>query len=452
MSQSSKLHVNSAGFAQLFALFVALAFIYLFAKVMFTPPVTPGPESESTVVTAGGQCCDSGDGDACRPFEESDKTFTFQMNGKKYGLLKSGVKLMEGTQHLADSTERTPSGDPIIINTSEGFHEPDHDCGSVSGRDQVFGPRSMGGNLQRCVAIDNDVLVYVCKENCVAAPNDQLCGVYLTCYGSPETVYDVYYSLPDYHANGIPDVIKNCDAGAGGEEVASSKTILVEPSPSADDSLQLKTFTIVKTIIQAGSQAWISPWCKPAIYLYPEEKTDVRVQVAPKGQMNLTIPPYPKEGWLVTAYPNGNIESDGASYPYLYYEARMPDENIYVPKEGFVVEKQKLAALLSDILPKTGLNASESRDFSEYWLNVLPDAPYFFVGIIPQANLDEMAPLTIAPVPAKVIRVSLYFQALENQQFTVPPTITTPARDGFTVVEWGGIFKRDTKYPFSCYM
>ena len=91
------------------------------------------------------------------------------------------------------------------------------------------------------------------------------------------------------------------------------------------------------------------------------------------------------------------------------------------------------------------------EQFVSYWEGVLPNAPYYFIGIVDPSNLDEISPLTIIPKPATSIRVTLYFEPLQKPRAVNTPKLTTKIRDGFTVVEWGGIFKKSDKYPFSCF-
>ena len=122
------------------------------------------------------------------------------------------------------------------------------------------------------------------------------------------------------------------------------------------------------------------------------------------------------------------------------------------PKQGYVIEYEKRSVFLTDLPPKLGLNEKETRQFVEYWVPILPKANYYFVGVIPQAHLNEIAPVIISPKPKNLIRVNLYFQALDKPEKVEPPLILPVNREGYTAVEWGGIFKRDKDHPFSCFM
>jgi hypothetical protein len=220
----------------------------------------------------------------------------------------------------------------------------------------------------------------------------------------------------------------------------------IPPNVVGDKSLQLKKIQFITT----SNVSWWTPVCKPAIYLYPENTQQVNVKVNTKGRLTLTIPNYPENGWTVLANKNGLIESNNNFYPYLYYESEIPDQLVKKPERGYVVNKAELPALFNDLLPKLGLNQKESSEFKEYWEKVLPNSPYYFVGVMDKENIDAIEPILFNPVPDIFIRVRIYFEALDKKISVSPPLITTPKRVGFTAVEWGGAVKTDQEHPFTC--
>lgn len=211
-------------------------------------------------------------------------------------------------------------------------------------------------------------------------------------------------------------------------------------------SLQLKKIIFVST----PSYSWWTPSCKPAIYLYPEKQEKVNVKVSTKGIFTLTIPEYPSEGWNVTANPNGVVDFYGTKYDYLYYESKIPDALVAKPKKGYVVEYKNIPSLFSNILPKLGLNAKEMLQFKEYWEKVLPDSAYYFIGVMDKKDIDAIESLEINPSPKNIIRVRLYFEALADDKKVLAPEIVTPSRNGFTLVEWGGMLKLEKDSTFTC--
>lgn len=180
-----------------------------------------------------------------------------------------------------------------------------------------------------------------------------------------------------------------------------------------------------------------TPTCKPAIYLYPQTKTDISVQVIPDGYLTDSIPSYGSDGWKVTAYPDGTIEQSGKQYPYLYYEANI--KNLSVPKEGWLVKKEELPLFFDEKLAYLGLNTQESQDFKEYWIPKLTNKPYYFVTVVSQDELNRKETLLFSKNPDTLIRVRMIFEGLEKPVSVMPLVLPeVKKRDGFTAVDWGG--------------
>ncbi len=179
---------------------------------------------------------------------------------------------------------------------------------------------------------------------------------------------------------------------------------------------------------------------KPVIYLYPQETTDVTVQVAPQGGFTFTEPEYPAGGWQVTADPDSWLtDADGTVWPYLFWEGR---GGLYqAPDRGWVIAQDEVDQFLTDKLTALGLVGREITEFKEFWLPRMNQAPYYFVSFYGNQAMDILAPLTITPQPDTVIRVLMDYQPLEAPIEVEPFTITTPERHGFTVVEWGGVIQ-----------
>ncbi len=168
---------------------------------------------------------------------------------------------------------------------------------------------------------------------------------------------------------------------------------------------------------------------KPAIYLYPTQDMQVTVKVKVNGEIIKDIPAY-NDDWNVFTTTNSLIENQ---YDYLFYEARL------TPTEGWVVASTKLKAWFNEYLPQLGLNEKEKAQFEEYWLPELPSTDYIEIKILSDAFLQENMELIISPNPDTQIRLNFLFTPLNQQKTLTAPTIITPRRIGFTVVEWGGI-------------
>lgn len=182
--------------------------------------------------------------------------------------------------------------------------------------------------------------------------------------------------------------------------------------------------------------------CKPVIYLYPEEETDLHVEVKPNVGFTKTIPEY-KDGWNVTAYPDGTIfdKESKEKYDYLYWTGWV--EGYPLIEQGWVVAQKDLPAFFDTYLPKYGLVGKEIEDFKEYWEGDMDDAPYYAVSFVDKAVIDTLSPLSLDVTPDIVIRVLMTAMPLERPITLNAPRIPeTPVRHGFTVAEWGGTILR----------
>jgi len=172
---------------------------------------------------------------------------------------------------------------------------------------------------------------------------------------------------------------------------------------------------------------------KPAVYLYPESEMNIKVSVNVNGYITKSIPTY-GIGYDVTAKPNGLIDD---KYDYLFYEAQL--NNIVLPNTGWVVKSNDLEAWFNFNLVKLGLNQNEIEQFKEYWIPRLSESDLYEIKLIENNFLVENMNLIIEPKPDTLIRTIFYFKPIDEKIEITEPTIETPERIGFTVVEWGGL-------------
>ena len=180
---------------------------------------------------------------------------------------------------------------------------------------------------------------------------------------------------------------------------------------------------------------------KPVIYLYPTQKTDVKVSFSTQMDLTKTEPVY-QNVWNVTAYPDGKIinKSDGKIYPYLFWEGTTPNSFPDL-NYGNVVKKEDVKDFLSKQLAAYGLNKKESKDFIDYWRPYLNQRPYYLINFYTTQDLDKTIPEFISPKPNSVLRILMQYQGLDKPIAVNPPSAPVSfQRDGFTVVEWGGIY------------
>lgn len=175
---------------------------------------------------------------------------------------------------------------------------------------------------------------------------------------------------------------------------------------------------------------------KPIIYLYPEKEEKVKVTLSNKENLIHSYPKY-KDEWNVTAKPDGTlIDEDMKEYYALYYEGKYKcslDKNI-----GFCVKGEDTIKFLEEKLEKLGLNAKEKEEFIVYWLPKMENNTYNYIYFKTEQEVDEVMGLDITPKPDTIIRILMCFKPLHKEIAVKEQEITTPKREGFTVVEWGG--------------
>ncbi len=142
------------------------------------------------------------------------------------------------------------------------------------------------------------------------------------------------------------------------------------------------------------------------------------------------------DGWRVTARPDGVLTDEtGQNWPYLFWEASCSAQFDF--SQGFVVPGRQAEEFLLLSLGKLGLNAQETADFMEFWLPQLEENPYNLIAFQQQAYTD-LARLEIDPAPDSLIRVFMAWKPIDKPMEIPPQPLQAPARQGFTVVEWGG--------------
>ncbi len=194
-------------------------------------------------------------------------------------------------------------------------------------------------------------------------------------------------------------------------------------------------------VIHERSDLFIGGGCgKPVVYLYPQTPTNVSIQVG--ADVRKSVPLYvPGKGWQnVLALPGGQLFYNGASYDSLFWEGF--GNGVYPDiASGTVVPRSQVASTIRLQLATQGLNAKEANDFMAFWQPKLPKTAYTRLTWLSLPQINQLAPLTISPKPNTVIRVFLDFQGLDQPQTLPAQQLSAPQRQGFTVVEWGGLLR-----------
>lgn len=178
---------------------------------------------------------------------------------------------------------------------------------------------------------------------------------------------------------------------------------------------------------------------KPVIYLYPTQQTEIKVQVG--ADINKSEPQYPAGGWKVVAYPGSKISYHGQTYGSLYWEGLGWGEYPILKNKGVVVSQAEVKKTVWNQLESLGLTNKEATEFMEFWGPKLPTNPYVRLTWLGTTEMNKLAPLVIQPIPETLIRVFLESEGLDKPINLTPQKLTSIPRNGFTVVEWGGLLK-----------
>ena len=194
--------------------------------------------------------------------------------------------------------------------------------------------------------------------------------------------------------------------------------------------------TITGFETQANSDTLVAR--KPNIYIYPEEKINLKIEISFPlgGQIITSEPTYSNSGWDVIVDTTGLIDE---TFQYLFYECKIP--NYFQTNEGWKVHRKNLEAFFIESLNKFGLNEKEILDFNEYWLQKLNGSEYYL--IYPQNNeiINQLIELNFSKQPQTLQRIFYLFKETDNSDDVKmkAPQYNDIQRDGFTIIEWGGM-------------
>ncbi len=212
---------------------------------------------------------------------------------------------------------------------------------------------------------------------------------------------------------------------------------------SASDFLSKKPVFVWKSglgnyvIFTGRDYAGLAECGKPVIYLYPQQDSEITVKLGTK--ITKSDPEY-KNGWTVWATPSGELKIADKTYPYLFWEGTGQEYPII--NAGVVVTKKDVARTLKIQTQKLGLNEKETADFLEFWLPKMPKTPFVRLTWFGNQLMDQLAPISVTPKPDTVIRIFLDFEGLNSSVNLPAQKLSAPAREGFTVVEWGGLLRK----------
>ncbi len=189
-----------------------------------------------------------------------------------------------------------------------------------------------------------------------------------------------------------------------------------------------------------GNDEGFTCYGKPVILLYPKTRTNVDVKIVTSGEITVSDPLYPPDGWKnVTAEPNGQLSYQGKIYHELFYESEVKYNN--PPAQGIIIPKSQLKEKLTEFTYQLGLEPAEQPEFLDFWIPKLEklNSNYILFSVVDKQTKEINDHVEISPEPDTRIEFIAYFKPLDIPIAIEPLKLSTrPQRTGFTMVEWGG--------------
>jgi len=175
---------------------------------------------------------------------------------------------------------------------------------------------------------------------------------------------------------------------------------------------------------------------KPIIYLYPETKQDINIELDIKWDLIADYPDY-DWWWDVTAYPDWKIIHNWDEYSYLFWEALF-DDNTWDIEEGFVVKWTDSKDFLKEKLSQLWLTPKEYNEFIVYWYPRIMNNNYNLIYFA-WNDYTSRAKLDISPKPDSILRVFTVIKPLDSKIDIPEQKLEKFDRKWFSVVEWGWV-------------
>ncbi len=205
------------------------------------------------------------------------------------------------------------------------------------------------------------------------------------------------------------------------------------------DTIQFNSQEIIEAEIYFPLAQQMKVVFKPVIYLYPVEEMNVNIKLDVNGNLGFTYPAY-NEGWKFTASPDGKINMDGKQYNYLFWDSEMPTDALDPnEKTGFLVSSDTLLSFLENSLDQMGFNSMEAADFMTFWYPQMMKNEKNHIHFLFNEACEAYAELSISPKPDHIFRVGMVWTEAKTDFIPEKQIIPTLNRNGFTVIEWGGI-------------
>ena len=205
-----------------------------------------------------------------------------------------------------------------------------------------------------------------------------------------------------------------------------------------DDGKVTETDLLIEKKILTASLVWD----KSVLYFYPTEETEINVKFGNENKITTSYPTYDKQdGWNFIAKSNGEliVTKDKKKFTYLSYSAINDFDKVFLQQNGFVIKGEDSSEILEEKLKILGLNDVEINNFIAFWVPRMERNKYNFIRFTEEEYIEENMPLEITPKPDKLIRIIMELKELDEPIDVEEQKLSVIKRDGYTVIECGGI-------------
>lgn len=200
------------------------------------------------------------------------------------------------------------------------------------------------------------------------------------------------------------------------------------------DNLDERTLVIYPPLPEDG---YVAKYCKPVIYLYPEEEMELTIKFLNKDNLLTTYPKYNNE-WNVIVKEDGTIyDESGRSYYALFFDEKSTNSCEF--NEGFYVTKDNAIEFLEEKLDILGFTEREANEFIMFWLPILEQNEQSIVYFEQTLERNENCPLYFSTTPDSMLRVTIHIKKVDGYVDINEQQLYSFERKGFCVVEWGGV-------------
>lgn len=178
----------------------------------------------------------------------------------------------------------------------------------------------------------------------------------------------------------------------------------------------------------------------PTLFVY--SSTTRSITISPNFSLTYADPLVKNSTWNVDVNNGVNLNVNGVSRPYIYYEYQPVTFN--KPKLGWTVKKDEIGNFSKQIGKKLALTELETQRVASEIGNSAKDVRYstLFIGLIPQQELNSKLPINTTQQPQAFHRVHFYISGATGKEMVSSPSLKPLERFPYMFLEIGAVWER----------